>query len=102
MSIWASRTPIGWSADYGKVKVCEDSHRYPDYDGGLSEVEVASIPAWCVPGHEDQYESEAVGPWLRLTGIESVVLDEQAVRVLCGQLCEWLAQDKVRPPGDAS
>lgn len=100
MSIWASRIPIGW-AENGKVKVCTDFDRYPDYDGGLSEVEVASIPAWCVPGHEDEYDSEAVGPWLRLaTGSESVVLDERAVRTLRRQLGEWLGLDKVRPPGE--
>lgn len=138
MSIWASYGSIGWEPesqqssdgvhwhtvpghmDRGTVIAYRQgwSNHYPDGDPGAT-VGVASIPAWCVPGHKDADESDEcddVGPWLRLDidspdakaygagGREqlapvhgSAVLDEAAVRALRDGLTAWLDRGKVYP-----
>ena len=62
-------------------------------------IDGAHIPVWCVPGHEDDETSNAVGPWYRL-GIDSgeeVLLDEAAVAALRDDLTAWLNREKARP-----
>jgi hypothetical protein len=112
MSIWSSWEEIpcrsyanGWS------------NHYPTTTGTVERdgcaVDIASIPAYCVPGHDDD-DGVAVGPWLRLSvdSVEhdfsapenvlgdrsaSVVLDRDAVAALRDQLQDWLDRPEVYP-----
>ena len=138
MSIWCSWESIGWepTADviYGNGRRATEpahmergavrayragfSNHYPDDSDPGAMVGVASIPAWCVPGHDDERD-DSFGPWLRLS-IDSpqaqdwydpdpskrptpapvfadVVLDEAAVAALRDDLTAWLDREKVRP-----
>lgn len=119
MSIWATCLVISDDPDDapGLVRRHDGSHLYPSADGPRAEVDLAEIPAWCVPGHELEHDSDAVGPWLRL-GVDlgseptegtflwaPASLDEVAVRTLRDALSRWLDTPKVRPeeiPDDAA
>ena len=75
----------------------------------------ATIPAWCVPGHQGHEDPRnpccdgyaTPGPWYRLgiydeppfDGPQSVeaLLDEDAVRSLRDALTDWLDKPKARP-----
>lgn len=122
MSIWCSLPTIGVDDDERDVPVGQVrsyangwSNHYPTVDGTVERdaaLDLAYIPAWCAGGDDDNFD--AVGPWLRL-GLHShmhnyrsptdvvgpadatVVLDEDAVRALVGQLTEWLERPKVSP-----
>lgn len=97
------------------------SNHYPDLTGEHERpatVAIASIPVWCVPGHDEENDDE-LGPWLRLEvaapetlnhwvkdvdgkpQIEpegaSVVLDEEAARSLRDDLSAWLGRAKAMP-----
>jgi hypothetical protein len=122
MSIWCSLLTIGFNDDeldeaVGQVRsyACGWSNHYPTTDGTVERdalLDLAYIPAWCAGGDDDDFE--AVGPWFRL-GVYShthnymspadvvgpvdatVVLDEDAVRALIGELTVWLGRPKVSP-----
>lgn len=122
MSIWCSLPTIGFDdadepeAPVGQVRSYANgwSNHYPSCGGTVEReaaLDLAYIPSWCAGGHEDD---ESVGPWLRL-GLRSsvhnfeapaevlgsaqadVVLDEDAVRALVGELTAWLERPKVAP-----
>lgn len=128
MSIWAPGASIGYDFDAGEFS--DERGLVRSYPEGFSNsypmqgdviynpagLVVASIPAWCAGGADDDWTS--VGPWIRLEvasphapdywhatedgpQIEalgaSVVLDEQAVRSLVDSLTEWLDRPKVQP-----
>lgn len=145
MSIWASWERIGWEPECevldddgvhvepgrferGVVRAYRDgfSNAYPDGTDAGATVDVASIPAWCVPGCEDadgDDRCDDMGPWLRLwvdspgarswSGADprfrpicrplwaAVVLDEAAVGALRDDLSAWLARGKVHPTVDS-
>lgn len=126
MSIWCSWEDIGFEdwpdapkrPNGGQVRSYATgwSNHYPTKDDTVerkASVHLASMPVWCVPGHEEKYD-ERYGPWLRL-GLESwehdyskpesvkgrqdatVVMDEKAVRALVEQLQRWLDHPKAKP-----
>lgn len=117
MSIFASYPDIGSREDDdstdGTVLAYEGSHRYPGAADRHATVGLASIPAWCVPGHdepEDYVDYDCVGPWVRLdvttpnphgdlrtTNAQTVLLSETAARALAAQLVQWADQPKVHP-----
>jgi hypothetical protein len=125
MSIWASQPVIGHDDDEveprGDVRsyIVGWSNHYPDHMERPSAIDLAHIPAWCVPGHGDHTGQDGddvvVGPWLRLSidtvdhhifggkvvvGRDvhvSVVLDEAAVNALIDDLIEWRDTPKVHP-----
>lgn len=130
MSIWVSHPVIGWD-DYpdpdepnprgGEVRSYATgwSNHYPTRNGHVEQpasIHLASIPAWCVPGHQDSTSDEEQGEWLRIdieswahdwhsggkvvTGPDSaaVVLDEAAARQLVADLTSWLAAPKLARP----
>jgi hypothetical protein len=118
MSIWCSLPVIGFDEfddPVGQVRSYANgwSNHYPTTDGVVERdatINLAYIPAWCAGGPDDDFES--VGPWVRL-GVRSylhdmsaptetarkveavVVMDEDAVRVLVGELNQWLDRPKV-------
>jgi hypothetical protein len=121
MSIWCSLPAIGFAAELdepvGQVRSYASgwSNHYPTTDGAVEReaaLDLAYIPAWCAGGADDDFE--VVGPWFRL-GLYShthnysspadvvgpadatVVLDEDAVRALIGELTVWLNRPKVSP-----
>ena len=138
MSIWCSWESIGWEPEadviYGNGRRATErahmergavrayragfSNHYPDDSDPGAWVDVASIPAWCVPGHDDERD-DSLGPWLRLSVgspdaltwwqktpddqpmsapvFADVVLDEAAVRSLRDDLTAWLNREKARP-----
>lgn len=122
MSIWVSRPGIGFDeledAPAGQVRSYANgwSNHYPTTDGTVereASVDTAHVPAWCVPGHEDNFDGETVGGWLRLTvrttehdfwsprrvvgdQVASVVIDEDAARALVADLRDWLDTPKAR------
>lgn len=104
MSIWATTFAIDDDDDSaeGTVRQYQRSHVYPDPAHDHAEVDLAEIPAWCVPGHEDEHDSDAVGPWLRLGTDDGgeyapAVLGETAVLALRDALTRWLDTPKVHP-----
>jgi hypothetical protein len=93
------------------------SNHYPTTDGEYEQpanVGISGMPAWCVPGHSDEYTDD-LGPWVRLdvqtcehdfaaggtpTGrydVASVVMDEAAARALAADLIAWADRPKVQP-----
>lgn len=133
MSIWCSNETIGWEEDGwedvdgkpieptrngGEVRSYANgwSNHYPTSDDTVEQrahIDLATIPVWCVPGHDDESDYERVGEWLRLsvstvehnwsdpsnikktTPVQvDVVMDEAATRLLVEQLSEWLARPK--------
>lgn len=121
MSIWSSTFSIGEGyiydepTDPGRVVTYVDgwSNKYPEETDAACEIDLAQIPAWCVPGHFDYEESRGatgdyahIGPWLRLgvsrphdDNAPMVVLDERAVESLRDRLTQWLDHEKVYPTG---
>lgn len=126
MSIWCSLPSIGhdnWHDGIrgGEVRSYANgwSNHYPTTDGDVEQpacVDLATIPAWCVPGNEDRDGGGELGPWLRLSAYghehdphaptiivsrssTSVVMSEPAVRQLVADLTEWLETPKVHPKG---
>lgn len=108
MSVWSSLPHIGWDeveGFRGGAVYGYGDGRYPHPARLLGCVDLAHIPAWCVPGHGDADESDEcdmVGPWLRLsitTRDENAdaELDENAARALRDDLSAWLARGKVQP-----
>lgn len=125
MSIWGTLEHIGNDGDgptqRGTVLSYADgfSNHYPDLTGEYERpayVQVAIVPPYCVPSHEDWTEDDdTLGSWLRLDvqapeplnmrlgefAVEAraatVVLDEEAARSLRDELTWWLDQPKVRP-----
>lgn len=130
MSIWSSWEEIGYDMVFrspkphrGQVRSYASgwSNHYPTTDGAVEQpaaVGVASMPVWCVPGHEDDYSDDTVGPWLRLevasaqhswkdggkpTGLPegaAVVMDEEAARSLAADLLAWADRPKALPKED--
>lgn len=103
MSIWASiyEAGVGSPIDRGAVLAGVDASTYPTATEYRTFIDLAAIPAQCVPGHEHDVQSSAVGPWLRLgAGPTEAVLDERAVKGLRDALTEWLDTEKVRAEGD--
>lgn len=106
MSIYSSWPVIGATEDGepdGTVLWYLNSARFPfPADPGMT-VEIASIPAWCVPGHADAEDSTDVGEYLRLTVTEDrdVILTEAAAAELHAQLGEWLETPKRKAIADA-
>lgn len=124
MSIWCSWRTIGHDEDdedpqRGEVRSYAYGwgNHYPTTDGQVEQpanVELAYLPAICVPGHQDEVDvDEDMGPWLRLymtsrqriyingepIGRKSaaVVIDEAAARHLAADLLEWANWPKVHP-----
>jgi hypothetical protein len=128
MSIWCSTVAVGFDRCMtwpkrptgGTVRKYADgwSNHYPDSEvEGPAVIDLATIPAWCVPGHEEDFSYRKVGPWLRMgvfgEGVNhwtkkteyadaTVVLNESAVRALRDHLDEWLTQPKARPRRSAA
>lgn len=99
MSIFSSYPAVGHTDDGkpdGTVLMYAGSHRFPtptDDDDWL--VDLAVIPAWCVPGHADAEESSDVGEYVRLSiGNEDAILTEASARKLRDQLDHWLSIPK--------
>lgn len=96
------------------------SNHYPEPNNpeAPASVDLATIPVWCVPGHREDEDWETVGPWVRLTVdgwsrdfhsgawgpmfCESVVLDEEAARLLRDELDAWIARPKAQPITEAA
>jgi hypothetical protein len=129
VSIWCSRPAVGTEPHGDEPPVGHVlsyvegfSNHYPTSGHGIVEAEgwidTASIPVWCVPGHEysEEYYGDRLGPWLRLTVDTvrlsvwptpdspsgepvhvSVVLDEAAVQALVDDMSEWLDRPKAHP-----
>lgn len=98
-------------AQRGQVRAYRDgfSNHYPDDTDAPGSIDLAWIPSWCVPGHDEE-DYSACGEWARLSidcdgamtwwvkeGDEptpkpvhaSVVLDVEAARSLAADLLEW-------------
>lgn len=131
MSIWCSDQHIGYDDDDrsgGEVRAYAEgwSNHYPTLDvEGPASVDLAHIPVYCVPGHNEEAASRqgGVGPWLRLSinspnarswwtktidgdpvpapAYVTVVLDEAAARALRKQLTKWIKHDKAQPKDEA-
>ncbi len=116
MSIFASFPDVGRGEDDyymdGTVLAYGGSHHYPKPADPHASIGLASIPAWCVPGHDEpeDYDSDDAGPWVRLdvttptpegdlrtTDAQTVLLSETAARALAAQLVAWADQPKVHP-----
>jgi hypothetical protein len=127
MSIWAPKDIVGWEDQFwgflqekechgGEVRTYAQgfSNHYPTTDDVFEKkasIELAEIPAWCVPGHTfEAFEAiqTAIGPWLRLCISDAyqtteppdrnaVVMDEKAVEALRDQLNLWLECKKIYP-----
>lgn len=124
MTIWASHDPIGTEVRSDRARDFRGvvlsfatgwSSHYPSTGGDVEQpaaVRLASIPRWCVPGHEDEEDFESTGPWVRVdlegwrhidgqsTGervFQSVILDEDAARSLASDLLEWVNAGHVYP-----
>ena len=117
MSIYCSRVTLG--LDYWAGKKPRRNGRvvtYPNNRLALVDadnwpqgnVDTASIPAWCVPGHEEEYDGEAISEWMRLSVSSagshlSVLIDQKAARLLVKDLRSWLKYPKVTSaPEDAA
>jgi len=122
VSIWAStvtvgRDVFGSEAPDGVIGYAEGwSNHYPDRVVEKPAcVDLAEIPAWCVPGHRDDYSDTATGTWVRMsvnvwndqygrpmcaTGA-TVNLDPEAARALGKALIEWADSEHVEPTEDA-
>lgn len=106
MSIFSSWPVIGATEDGepdGTVLWYLNSARFPFVADPGKTVEIASIPAWCVPGHADAEDSTDVGEYLRLTVTEDrdVILTDAAVLKLYHQLGDWLVTPKRKAIFDA-
>jgi hypothetical protein len=85
----------------GTVLAYTGSHRFPTADDPPATVDLASIPAWCVPGCTNDTLSD-VGEYLRLSADGAdVILTETAVLKLYHQLGEWLMTPKRKAVSDA-
>ena len=107
MSIYASTIVLGDEDDEdsdGTVLVREGgTNHYPNLEQNRrGTIDGALIPAWCVEGHRDDYNSTAVGGWYRLSFVTpdadgQMLLDVDAVTALRDDLTRWLEYDKVEP-----
>lgn len=94
------------------------SNHYPTRDREYEQranVNINHIPAWCVPGHRDDFSDRLIGEWTRLDIFTaehdfhqggkpngqyisaSVVMDEAAARALAADLLEWADRPKAYP-----
>lgn len=97
MSIYSSYPTIGADDDDehdGTVLAYVGSNAFPAKEHGTSTVDLANIPAWCVPGHDDEDTNDVAG-YLRLSIDDTdVILTTQAVSDLHKQLGRWLKTPK--------
>ena len=116
MSIWAGGAEIGRAEDDVVLTYSDGwSNHYPT--PGVERpavVGLSEVPPWCVPGHRDDTEAEAPGPWLRMHlftqhrggapgRIErgaTVLLSPEAARALAAELVRWADLDHTRPEGE--
>jgi hypothetical protein len=118
------REPVEQKPERGNVISYANgfSNHYPDLTGTHERpacIGLATIPEWCVPGHDESGNYDLLGPWLRLEVaapetlnfwiktddgepvVESegatVLLDEEAVRSLRDDLSRWLERPKAQP-----
>lgn len=100
MSIYSSWPLIGETEDGdrdGTVLLYRGSHRFPSPTDPTSIVELATIPAWCVPGCDDE-SADTVAAYLRLSvSLSDAVLTEASATELRDQLTEWIARPKEVP-----
>lgn len=123
MSIWSSRADIGYDewpgeepkppGDVRSYAVGWSNH-YPTPDVEKPAfIGTASIPPWCVPGHQDEAADEdmATGPWLRVHVVTwndeydrpmiadgaTVILDVDAARSLAAELLSWADGEHIEP-----
>ncbi|MFJ4173375.1 hypothetical protein [Microbacterium sp. NPDC089696] len=105
MSIYSSRPLIGADENEeadGTVLVYGSSTKFPDPADLSTDIELASIPAWCVPGHAEAEDSTDVAEYLRLRVEDSdVVLTDAAALKLYHQLGNWLMTPKRKAVTDA-
>lgn len=115
MSIWCSWDNIGYDDDRTEDRSVLGyragySNYFPECDPGLDLpgfVGIDHAPAWCVPGHSDEYDTDDVAEWLRLSVAEwsaaeqepmitgSVYMHRSAVEKLRDQLNSWLDRASV-------
>lgn len=105
MSIYASWPDIGLNEQEeptGTVLAYLASHRYPHPSDGKAALGLAIIPGHCVPGHEDDDTTAAVGEYLRLDVMEgagptsaTVILTVAGAEALYHQLGDWLMMPKL-------
>lgn len=109
MSIWASFRDIGEEdmESTGVVLNCVEGNWYPEPNWAEGAVDLAHIPRWCVPGHEEEHDDyKVLGPWMRLGVFDgrdyvSVVMDRQAVLELLVGITDWHIAKKVYPDSEA-
>jgi hypothetical protein len=98
VSIYSSYPAIGETEDGdrdGTVLFYRGSNQFPNPQDITASVDLALIPAWCTPGHEDAEDSNDVAAYLRLsTGTEDTILTEAGALRLYHQLGEWLMTPK--------
>lgn len=118
VSIYCSRLSLSHdSHDETPVRqrpaVYRGSHLYPLLTTGHAWLDTASIPHWCIPGHDGEgpgYECSAAGcdaeadgdasdvaPYLRLgigdaSGHHTIALPRDGARALRDELTDWLAR----------
>src|SRR5690349_13220183 len=107
MSIYATTIILGDEDDDeppGVVLVRENgTNHYPNPEQNRrGSIDGAHIPAWCVHGHEDDFNYTALGGWYRLSFVTpdsygQMLLDVDAVTALRDDLTRWLEYDKVEP-----
>ena len=99
MSIYATIAEIGAdeNGDYdGTVLEYINSTTWPN-QGWEASLHLAEIPAWCVPGCDDETSNQP-GPYLRVSiNDEDVLLTETAGWELWERLNEWLTTPKTQP-----
>lgn len=105
MSIYCSRVTLGhdaWGEGQGRV------FAHPNNDLRLlgldhwptGNIDTAHIPAWCVPGHQDETDNdEEASEWLRVSmssndTYSTVLIDQDAARALIADLQNWLGIPK--------
>lgn len=109
MSIYSSRVTVGHDAfqrqDIGRVVAHPDNRLALVYGEHwpAGHVSTASIPPWCAPGHEEDWDGAECAPWLRLTvsagGLYGdVLMDSGAARALAADLLAWADEPKVSEP----
>ena len=118
------RKPVEQRPERGNVISYAEgfSNHYPDLTGSHERpaaLALATIPEWCVPGHDNSGVYDVVGPWLRVEVAApevlnfwekddggnpiveaegaTVLLDIEAATALRDDLTKWLRQPKAMP-----
>lgn len=118
MSIYCSRLSLSHDSHdetpaRQRPAIYRGSHLYPLLADGRAYIDTASIPHWCIPGHdgegpgaectapgcdaEPDGDASGIAPYLRLdvgdeSGHHTIVIPVDAARELRDELIDWIAR----------